>query len=167
MILTKEDIIELQKKFRIIEGAVDFERQLTSQGIDLTVKEIHEYKFLEPGCIDFDNTSRRIPESRKMEWEGDSIILKPGIYKLVTNEIFNLPTNLAAISQPRSSLLRMGAFVSTGVWDAGFYGRAEFVLVVMNPSGIEIKRNARVAQLLFIKLTRDTEPYRGIFYGKK
>ena len=165
MILTKEDIVELQKKFHIIEGAVDFERQLTPQGVDLTVKEIHE--FVERGCIDFDNSSRRIPETKKIEWEEDTIFLKPGIYKLVTNEIFNLPTNLAAISQSRSSLLRMGAFVSTGVWDAGFSGRAEFVLVVMNPKGIEIKRNARVAQLLFIKLTRDTEPYRGIFYGKK
>ncbi len=165
MILTKEDIVELQKKFHIIEGAIDFERQLTPQGIDLTVKEIHE--FVEQGCIDFDNSSRRIPETKKIEWKEDTILLKPGIYKLVTNEIFNLPTNLAAISQSRSSLLRMGAFVSTGVWDAGFSGRAEFVLVVMNPKGIEIKRNARVAQLLFIKLTRDTEPYRGIFYGKK
>jgi len=165
VILTKEDIVELQKKFHIIEGAVDFERQLTPQGVDLTVKEIHE--FVERGCIDFDNSSRRIPETKKIEWEEDTIFLKPGIYKLVTNEIFNLPTNLAAISQSRSSLLRMGAFVSTGVWDAGFSGRAEFVLVVMNPKGIEIKKNARVAQLIFIKLTGDTEPYRGIFHGQK
>jgi len=165
MILTKEDLKKLQKEKKIIEGAIDLEKQLTSQGIDLTVKEIHE--FIEPGCIDFDNTSRRLPPTKKLEWEGDSLILKPGVYKLVTNEIFNIPNDIAAISQPRSSLLKMGAFVSTAVWDAGFSGRAEFVLVVMNPSGIEIKRNARIAQLILIKLTGETEPYRGIFYGKK
>lgn len=166
MILSRKDIIRLQEEEGLIEGAVDFEKQLTPQGIDITVKEVHE--LLDEGCIDFDNTKRKLPQSRKLEWDGDKLFLKPGVYKVVTNEIFKLPLDIAAICQPRTSLLRSGAFVATGVWDAGFYGRAEFVLHVQNPHGLVLMKNARIAQLLFIKLSWKTDkPYRGIFYGQK
>jgi len=93
-------------------------------------------------------------------------VLPQGAYKIRTNEAVNLPNNLAALGFTRTSLLRMGALTQNGVWDAGFKGKGEFILVVSNSKGINIKQNARVVQLIFIGL-EETEEYQGIFKNLK
>jgi deoxycytidine triphosphate deaminase len=60
----------------------------------------------------------------------------------------------------------MAAFTHHGVWDAGFSGRGEFILSVENPKGIEIKQNARLAQLIFLNVN-ETEEYQGIYKNLK
>jgi len=59
---------------------------------------------------------------------------------------------LAAIAKPRSSLLRCGVTVETAVWDAGYSGRSESLLVVFNNNGFRLRKNARILQLLFFRL---------------
>jgi deoxycytidine triphosphate deaminase len=61
----------------------------------------------------------------------------------------------------------MGAFAQNGVWDAGFSGKSEFVLVVSNPQGINLKENSRVVQLLFTKITETEQGYNGVYQDKK
>jgi len=102
------------------------------------------------------------PKSRTIGWW----ILKKGSYKVLTNEIINLPYNLVALAFSRTSLLRMGCFTQHGVWDAGFQGKSEFILVVENPYGIKIKQNARLAQLIFIKIKETKQGYQGLYQGK-
>ena len=46
----------------------------------------------------------------------------------------------------------MGVTVETAVWDAGYTGRSEALLIVYNSAGFYIKRDARVVQLLFMRL---------------
>ena len=77
------------------------------------------------------------------------------------------PKDLMAISFPRSSLLRMGAFVQNGVWDAGFKGKSEIILVVENPKGIKLKENARITQVIFIEINKVRKGYQGIYLEKK
>jgi dUTP pyrophosphatase len=85
---------------------------------------------------------------------------------VVTNEKVKLPLDLIGVAFPRSSLLRMGAFTQTGVWDAGFEGISEFVMVVTNPSGMKLKQNARLVQLVFTKITETETGYNGIYQNK-
>jgi len=92
--------------------------------------------------------------------------LKKGAYKIRTNEVVNLPNDLIALAFSRTSLLRMGAFTQHGVWDAGFKGRSEFVLVVENPQGIKLKQNARIAQLIFLQINEISQGYQGIYQEK-
>ncbi|MBU0693182.1 MAG: deoxyuridine 5'-triphosphate nucleotidohydrolase [Candidatus Omnitrophica bacterium] len=92
--------------------------------------------------------------------------LKKGTYKIKTNEIVKIPNNLVAFAFSRTSLLRMGAFTQHGVWDAGFRGKSEFILVVENPGGIKIKENARIVQLIFFRV-EETEGYKGIYQDLK
>ncbi len=61
----------------------------------------------------------------------------------------------------------MGAFTQTGVWDAGFKGKTEFILVVENPEGIKLKQNARVTQVIFLKITEAEQGYQGIYQNKR
>ena len=75
--------------------------------------------------------------------------------------------NLAAIAKPRSSLIRCGATLETAVWDAGYRGRSESMLVVYNTAGFKLKRNARIMQLLFYTLGEEVEKgYSGVYLNE-
>ncbi len=89
--------------------------------------------------------------------------LNKGAYTIRPNEVFKMPNDLIAISFPRSSLLRMGAYTHTAFWDAGFEGKVEFLLAVENPFGIRLKQNARITQVNFIPITASIKGYDGIF----
>lgn len=83
------------------------------------------------------------------------------------NEVVEIPPDVMAIARPRSSLLRMGATIETAVWEPGYKGRSQSLLIVHNPEGIKIKRNARLMQLIFFRLENDAEKlYDGIYQGE-
>jgi dUTP pyrophosphatase len=169
--LNQSEILKLIEENKLIENYVDLGVQLTPNGFDLTAADI--FGFDGAGAMDFSNKERLIPEGHEImpkKKTGQDIFgwwnLKKGAYKVITNEIVNLPNDLTAIAFPRSSLLRMGAFTQTGVWDAGFKGRSEFILVVENPNGIKLKQNVRIAQLIFMKINEASKGYDGIYQGK-
>jgi dUTP pyrophosphatase len=103
------------------------------------------------GMLGLSNVDRKVPETSEMKWESDSLCLAQGSYKITYNEIIHMPMDLVALARPRSSLLRCGATVETAVWDSGYEGRSESLLVIHNPLGLELRRNARVVQLVFFK----------------
>lgn len=166
--LNREEIKSLISSKKLIAGFIDLDTQLTPNGFDLTCASV--YEFGGPGKADFSNKERLLPECRELLpvkknpldsfgwWE-----LKKGIYKVRTNEAVNLPNDLIALAYSRTTLLRMGAFTQHGVWDAGFNGKGEFILFVENPSGMSLKQNARVAQLIFEPITHTSEGYQGIY----
>jgi dUTP pyrophosphatase len=74
---------------------------------------------------------------------------------------------VAALARPRSTLLRCGASLETALWDPGYRGRSQSLLVVHNQSGLRLKRNARLMQLVFMRLDRAAEKaYAGIYQGE-
>ena len=170
LILNREDIKERIEKERLVSGYIDPGTQVTPNGFDLTVGSI--YAFGSCGSLDFSNKERKLPEFKELApkkikksdkfgwWK-----LKKGCYKVLTNESVKIPNDLMGIAFSRSSLLRMGVFVENAVWDAGFSGRSEFILVVENPHGFNLKENARVAQLVFLKTAGTEEGYNGIYKG--
>ncbi len=169
--LNKKEIKKLIEDEKLLEGYISLDKQLTPNGIDLTVAKIS--KFNKAGSLDFSNKERVVPETReiipekkKQEDKYGWWNLSAGIYKVKTNEAVNLPNNLIALAFSRTSILRMGCFTSHGVWDAGFSGRGEFSLSVENPEGVNIKQNARIAQLVFYKVG-ETDNYDGIFKNLK
>jgi dUTP pyrophosphatase len=166
--LNRQEVEKLVKDEELVSGYIDLETQLTPNGFDLTVADIFEFNA--QGALDFSNKERVVPEGRKLLPEKKEVSdkfgwwgLKKGAYKIRTNEIVTLPNDLIGIAFTRTSLLRMGAFTQHGVWDAGFRGRGEFVLIVENPNGIRIKQNARVTQLIFTRINETSRGYEGIY----
>jgi len=166
--LNRQEIKRLIKEKRLIKNYVDLETQLTPNGFDLTVSCVFEFDT--QGALDFSNKERIVPEGREIppqkrnpEDKFGWWPLKKGAYKIRTNEVVNIPNDLIGIAFTRTSLLRMGAFTQNGVWDAGFKGRSEFILVVENPKGIQIKQNARVVQLIFQGINKTSHSYKGIY----
>ncbi|MCX8197355.1 MAG: deoxyuridine 5'-triphosphate nucleotidohydrolase [Candidatus Micrarchaeota archaeon] len=139
--------------------------QVQPAGIDLTLKEIQQ--FAGAGEIDFDNRRRKISATKPIPFKQGKIKLKKGAYKIVYREYVEIPMNCVAFGFPRSSLLRCGADVRCAVWDPGYHGRSESLLIVHNPKGIVLHANAKVAQLVFLKLGRKlTEGYKGRYLGE-
>jgi dUTP pyrophosphatase len=57
--------------------------------------------------------------------------------------------------------------VETAVWDPGYRGRSSSLLVVHNPDGIRLKKDARVAQLIFFRTGEVEEGYSGIYQDER
>lgn len=162
-ILPKAEIYRLiQQDSPLIDSYVDLELQLQPNGMDITLREIALPQ--SPGKITVDNSQRIISDLAPLVFDGlDTIQLMPGAYIVTYNEIVHLPDNVMALAFPRSSLLRCGATVNTAVWDAGYHGRAQSLMVIYNPQGMSLQRNARIVQLVFYKLTGQTEGYSGTY----
>lgn len=163
MLSHDELIFLINKKPPLVDQMIDPKIQVQPNGIELTLHriEIHESS----GSIAFDNSERKLPQTKNLDFDGDGWIHLPkGSYKIVFNEIVNIPKNIAAIAKPRSSLLRCGATIETAVWDAGYSGRSESLLVVYNENGFKVQKNARILQLLFFRLSEEVKKgYSGIY----
>ncbi|MFN3910014.1 MAG: deoxyuridine 5'-triphosphate nucleotidohydrolase [Candidatus Anstonellaceae archaeon] len=157
MIINGEEI----NKSKLVENLI-FSSQQQPAGIDLTIKDI--YEFDGDGVIDGDNSKRKLPPTKKIEWDKEEkVMLKAGAYKIIFNEVINVPADAIAIAQSRSSLLRAGAATINAVWDPGYSGRSEGLLVVFNPKGITFYKNAKVLQLIFIRLEKEAK---NLYQGK-
>jgi len=166
VILSKADIHRLLKQEPpLIEGWVDLEQQVQPNGIDLTLREVALLQ--SPGKIGVADSQRLVSDLAPLVFDGLGFIdLTPGAYVITYNEIVHLPRNIMALATPRSSLLRCGVTINTAVWDAGYSGRSQSLMVVYNPQGFRLQRNARVVQLVFFQLTEETEGYQGTYQGE-
>lgn len=167
-VLSKSQIRALVRiKPPLIEEMIDINTQLQPNGVDLTVKRIE--KIVGAGCIDFSNKERKLSETVELDFDGDWLFLPTGPYKVLFNEVIHLPKDTMAIGAPRTSLIRCGVTVETGFWDAGYEGRSESLLVVFNEKGFYVKKNARILQLVFIRLSKKIaggSRYMGIYQSE-
>jgi len=165
-ILSKPDIQRLlQQDPPLIEDYINFEEQVQPNGIDLTLREVALLQ--SSGKITTIDSQRLVSGLSPLVFDGLNFIdLMPGAYIITYNEIIHLPKNIMALATPRSSLLRCGVTINTAVWDAGYSGRSQSLMVVYNPQGFRLQRNARIVQLVFLRLTRKTEGYRGVYLGE-
>lgn len=139
--------------------------QYQPAGIDITLKEVCRFK--SAGKIDFDNKERKISDVESIDYENDELHLSSGAYKVIFNEYVRIPFDVAGLCLPRSSLLRCGVTLECAVWDPGYEGRSEALLIVRNEHGVTLKRNAKIGQMVFIKLLdKATELYSGRYKGE-
>jgi len=162
-VLSRQEIKRLlKKKPPLIEGCFDLEQQLQPNGVDLTLREIALLQ--SSGRIAAEDSQRLVSELAPLVFDGLGFInLVPGAYIITYNEIVHLPKNIMALGRPRSSLLRCGVTIGTAVWDAGYSGRSQSLMVVYNPQGFRLQKNARIAQLIFLHLSQKTEGYQGAY----
>jgi len=153
-VLTREDILELLKlRPPLIAAAVNLEEQLQPNGIDLTVREISS--FSSRGNLTDTNKGRELSATTPIVFDGHGgVDLVPGAYLVTFNEVVSLPAHVMALGRPRSSLNRCGVSMHSAVWDAGYSGRSQSMLVVYNTHGFRLHKNARVMQLVFFHTTR-------------
>ena len=152
-VLTRVDILQMQDyQPPLIADAVDLDEQIQPNGIDLTIGEVAT--FSSPGRLTQSNLGRELSALTRLEFGVDGgLDLLPGPYLVTFNEVVTLPDYVMALGRPRSSLNRCGVSMHSAVWDAGYSGRSQSLLVVYNPHGFRLHRNARVMQLVFFYIS--------------
>ena len=150
----------------LVESMIDAETQTQMCGMELTLQKIE--RFASAGAVAFDNKERTLPEMVPIDFdESGWVHLPPGSYLVTFNEIVSIPRDVAALARARSTLQRCGASLETALWDPGYRGRSQSLLVVYNPCGLRLKKNARLMQLIFLRLEKDAEKvYAGKYQGE-
>ena len=113
--------------------------------------------------------NQRVELGDEVEYERHEICdshgfcLAPGEFALATTkEYVNLPANLAAFVQGRSSIGRIGLTTqNAGFVDPGFHGHITLELVNESPNTIVLTPGYPVAQLVFFETYPVSKPYCG------
>lgn len=148
------------------------EEGIQQQGIDVRLDKV----------IDFDNrTSMNYPQVSFVPVQGKTKLidrhemkpqktregvemwhLEPGYYEVIVKEGCVMPNNAAMRFISRSSLVRNGAIIHCGQFDAGFETeQMGFFMQVLFP--INIERGARIAQTLIFESESVENLYNGQF----
>jgi len=114
------------RDLKVVTDISDVKNQIQQNGIDLKADMIFQVS-TDKTCMLTEETRVR-PESTKMEvmeYKGEKgFMLKAGcLYDVLFKESVKIPMNLSGMIIQRSSLNRMGAFITTGWWDSGFENR--------------------------------------------
>jgi len=154
----------------LIEGFSDLATQLQINGFDLTLDSIFGFTSppSKPSFLGKDDRQRQIaqtftvPPNEDGDW-----LLESGSYLVNFSEVVNIPLDLMALGRSRSSLLRSGVALHTAVWDAGYSGRSQALLIVYHPNKIVLERTTRIMQLVFFTLENPVEKgYEGIYQNE-
>jgi dUTP pyrophosphatase len=159
----------------LVADLADPARQVQPHGIDLRLESV--WRFSSAGLLGGDappaapaappRPERVLPERESLPYAADGTLeLSPGAYLVRFAEVVHLPLDLMALARPRSTLLRCGALLHTAVWDAGYQGRSEALLVVANPHGLRLERGARICQMIFLTLDAAGAGYLGAYQGE-
>lgn len=138
----------------IIRGISEPDIQIQQQGIDLKLDKVYEFTELtNAGYICKNNKENKIPfpnliKTIKIDGK-DMYRLKPGYYEVYFEEACNIPSNNTLHYKTRSTLIRSGAVIHSGQFDAGFAtDKMGAFLHVIHPNGIIIEKGARVCQAI-------------------
>lgn len=130
------------------------ERHLNPASYDLTLSSIvRPVGFDLPDVVDVANV---VPDYTYLHDMGDEgFTLLPQEFLLAaSNEVIELPLNLAARVEGKSSLGRIGlaVHITAGFIDPGFHGTITLEIVNMLGRPIVIRENMRIAQIAFIPM---------------
>lgn len=164
MILSDRTIIKMLQEKTLSISPLEAE-QIQPASVDVRLGDTFSIVEDSPkGILDLDN------EINYKTIKSDTYILLPNQFVLATTmEFFDLPNNLTAFVEGRSSLGRMGLFIQNSGWvDPGFRGEITLELYNANRCAIELKAGRRVGQLVFAKMDDIAlKPYCGKYQGQK
>lgn len=171
MILSDRDIKKTLKDGKLKVEPME-EKQIMQVGIDLRLG--NDFKrfmmgtksHIDPAKDKVDDST----ESFRVE-EGESLMLHPGEFVLgITKEYVELPDDLAARIDGRSSLGRLGIIVhsTAGHVDPGFKGRLVLEISNIGKLPVCLVPNMKFCSLIFEEVSSPVEnPYKGKYLGQK
>ena len=163
MVLSDKTIMRMLREGTLSVSPLE-EGQIQPASVDIRLGNMFSIiEDLPRGVIDLEN------EIQYRTMETDTYVLLPGQFVLATTmEYIELPDNLTAFVEGRSSLGRMGLFIQNAGWvDPGFKGEITLELFNANRCAIELKAGRRVGQLVFAEMDAAApHPYQGKYQGQ-
>lgn len=134
-------------------------------GYDLTLKSV---KIVNGGAVmsDKTNVTSYSDKASQTNKDGREVYeFAPGTYSLTFEQGIKLPSSKTAFIVHRSSVLRCGGVITSGIYDPGFeVDEMGAMLIVTEP--LIIEKGARVAQV-YIFENNEAEAYDGQWQGSK
>ncbi len=164
MILSDKSIRELREKEELVIEPFD-EVQVQPASVDLRLGN----SFLKIN----ENLTEIMTLNDKLEYislEKDEIVIPPHSFLLATTrEHVELPNDLTAFVEGRSSIGRMGLFIQNAGWvDPGFAGQITLELYNANRLPIKLIAGRRICQLVFARMDNRADiPYNGKYMNQK
>lgn len=170
MILSDKDIKEALKEGKLKIEPFD-ESQIMPVGVDLRLgNEFRRFKLdikshIDPSKDTFEDSTELIKIN-----DNDSFILHPGEFVLgITKEYIELPNDIAARIDGRSSLGRLGIIVhsTAGHVDPEFKGRLTLEISNIGKLPVSLIPNMKFCSLIFEKISSPVEKgYKGKYLGQ-
>ena len=133
-------------------------------GYDLTLKEVKQINGGSVLCERTEVTDYSPVAITEDNYGREVFNLPAGTYSLTFEQGTKLPTNKTAFIRHRSSILRCGSVITSGIFDPGFeVDEMGAVLIVTQP--ITIEKGARVAQV-YIFDNNEADAYNGQWMGE-
>ena len=170
MILSDRDIRARIKSGSIKIEPCDLEAQLSPVGVDLRLGNAFKlFKISHRSHIDL-SKGNEMPDTELVEVPDDGqFMLHPGEFVLgITKETVELPNDIAARIDGRSSLGRLGIIVhsTSGHVDPGYRGKLTLEISNIGKLPIAIVPGMRFCSLMFENLTSPVEKaYKGKYLG--
>ena len=164
MILSDNTIRDMISKGSLIKSPIE-DIQIQPASLDIRLGDTFAVIEDSPdGILDMES-----PISYKTI-RSDTYLLLPGQFVLATTmEYLDLPDDMTAFVEGRSSLGRMGLFIQNAGWvDPSFKGEITLELFNANRFAIRLTPGRRVGQLVFAKMDMPAEkPYKGKYQNQK
>lgn len=119
---------------------------IQQQGVDVRVESIHEV--YGAGMVPAVGKTKKCPTKEVYPGADGVYILSPGYYEVTFMEGCKIPNNIEMDYKTRSSLVRCGATVYSGQFDAGFETDSMGCFMQVRLP-IHIEKGARIAQAVF------------------
>jgi deoxycytidine triphosphate deaminase len=138
------------------------EKAIQPNSIDLTIKEAR--LILDGGVLN--KESKFVAVANPLETDRGAMFVFEAnkAYDIVFNEYVIVPKGTAAFVTHRSTLNRVGGFITAGIYDTGFNNYVGAVL--RTNAKISIEKDARIATIYFVK-AEESKLYDGSYQSKK
>ncbi|MFX0123423.1 MAG: hypothetical protein ACFFAE_07260 [Candidatus Hodarchaeota archaeon] len=137
------------------------EGDVQPNGIDISIGRL--FQLTGPVKLISTKKLRQYPELHELKPLNSFWNLDPGFYLVEVAEEVIIPNDAIGYVAPRSTLLRMGATVFSGIWDKRFQGvgdnHGRILLQTSLPFQIHI--SVPIAQMIFISAVDDDTEYQG------
>lgn len=169
MLLNSQQIIERG----LITGDLDPD-QIQQVGIDLTVKEIKKVnggsllkdsKNIQPFTV-FKPIIELQEDGSKKEF---FLLAHLQCYSVTFNEECKIEPNTTGFIVHRSTLMRMGGFIKSAVFDPGYYSEGGISCALFTFENIKVEKGSKIAQMYFFENTPVDKDklYNGSYQGSK
>ena len=141
---------------------LDTEDQIQPNGVDLRINKLYDVKgrvtIPREGKTQSDLTAREL-EAKDGYWS----LTPGGLYYVDFVEAISVPAKWCATLTTRSSLVRAGVDVVSGLWDTGFTGTLGCTLRVWSP--VDLEWGAKLCQVMFWESAFSGHYYTGRYQG--
>jgi deoxycytidine triphosphate deaminase len=130
--------------------------------VDIRLEEVEK---IEPSDFILDEIDKKHRITSKLPVQADGFyVLEPGSYKIIMRNKVEIGESEAGVVISRSSLIRNGVYLCSGLYDTGYKG-SMVALMVVTTGTAKIKKGARVGQYLILE-SESNGTYQGN-YGEK